>query len=44
MEGQVTFFGGWSGSASLNRPDKAAFYTPGEEGYTDYPFPGGVKV
>jgi N-ethylmaleimide reductase len=24
--------------ASLNKPNPATFYTPGAEGYTDYPF------
>jgi 2,4-dienoyl-CoA reductase-like NADH-dependent reductase (Old Yellow Enzyme family) len=24
-------------NAELNAPDRATFYTPGEEGYTDYP-------
>ena len=25
-------------NAILNQPDQATFYTPGEKGYTDYPF------
>ncbi|MBK7394708.1 MAG: hypothetical protein IPI64_15680 [Chloracidobacterium sp.] len=25
-------------NARLNAPDEATFYTPGEAGYTDYPF------
>lgn len=30
--------------APLNAPDKNTFYSPGAEGYTDYPFAGGAKA
>lgn len=31
----------WQSGAALNAPDMATFYTPGAEGYTDYPVLGG---
>lgn len=31
----------WQRGAALNAPDMATFYTPGAEGYTDYPVLGG---
>jgi N-ethylmaleimide reductase len=30
----------WKNRAALNAPDMATFYTPGEQGYTDYPVLG----
>lgn len=30
--------------AALNTPDKNSFYSPGEQGYTDYPFLNGTSV
>lgn len=30
-------------NASLNEPDQSTFYTPGEKGYTDYPFLSQVR-
>ena len=28
----------WQDGRELNAPNPATFYTPGEEGYIDYPF------